>query len=582
MSSQPVAVTPKHDTRTKGIGLFIMALLIIVFGLFLIYPIIIIFIQSFNLTLALRGTFTFGFGNWSEAFSQPGIMSSLLNTFIVYFGYTVFSFPIAVLISWILARTPIPFSRGLEFMFWISYMMPALTTTIGWALLLDPFFGFINVTWMKLPFANDPLFDIYSVEGIIFAHLMANAISQKVMLLTPAFRNMNVALEEAGRVSGAGRLKTMIRVTLPVMVPVMIVVLMLNTVRMFNSFEIEQILGTPINFYVYSTRIFDLVRSTYPPEYGQATALASLTMVIIAIFIPLQRWLMSRRQYTTLSSGYSSGLVHLGWFQPVAGLFVVIIAALLTIVPILTLLGGSFMTRAGFFAANPPFTLEHWITVLNDPAFFMALRTTFLVSMTTAIISPILFSMVAYVLVRTRLPGRTTLDIIIWGSAGIPGILSGLGLLWVITGTPGLTWLFGTVWILMIVVIFQGNTTGVQMFKTNILQVGKDMEEAARTSGAGWLKTYWMIWIPLLAPSMVLIGTINFVIAAGSTSSLILLASRETMTLAILALEYMTTDASASREVAGIISLVVIVMTAGLAIFARWLGYRIGVKDGSN
>ena len=556
-----------------------MTLIILVFGFYILYPIILIFIQSFNITLSLRGTFTFGYQHWIDAFQQPGILSSLRNTLIIFFGYTIFSFPIGVMIAWVLARTPIPFSRGIEFMFWISYMMPALTTTIGWTLLLDPFFGFINVFWRNLPFTgNGPLFNIYSVEGIIFAHLMANAISQKVMLLTPAFRNMNLALEEAGRVSGAGRMKTMIKITLPVMMPVMVVVLMLNTVRMFNSFEIEQILGTPINFYVYSTRIFDLVRETYPPAYGQATALASLTLLIIAVFIPLQRWLMSRREYTTIDSGYRGGLVHLGWFQPVATTLVLIVVALLTIVPILTLLGGSFMTRAGFFQANPPFTLRHWITVINDPNFYMALRTTLIVSMSTALISPILFSMVAYILVRTKWPGRTLLDIIIWGSAGIPGILSGLGLLWVITGTPGFTWLFGTIWILIIVVIFQGNTTGVQMFKTNILQVGREMEESARTSGASWLSAYWKIWIPLLAPSMVLIGTINFVIAAGSTSSLILLASRETITLALLALEYMTTDAGASREVAGILSLIVIAMTAGLALIARALGYRVGVK----
>lgn len=579
MTSASIAKIWPGKLKFNGSGLFFMALIILVFGFYMIYPIALIFIHSFNVAGVIYGTWEFGFDHWIDAFEQPGILGSLWNTIGIYLGYTVFSFPIAVLISWFLARTPIPFSRGLEFMFWISYMMPALTTTIGWALLLDPYFGFINVAAKSLPFIDGPLFDIYSVEGIIFSHLMANAISMKVMLLTPAFRNMNVALEEAGRVSGAGRLKTMLKVTLPVMVPAMVVVLMLNTVRMFNSFEIEQILGTPINFYVYSTRIFDLVRETYPPAYGQATALASLTLVLILAFIPLQRWLMSRKQYTTLSSGFKPGFVHLGWFQPVALGIVLFVAALLTVVPILTLLGGSFMTRAGFFQANPTYTLGHWQLVLNDPFFFQALKTTLILATSTAIISPILFSMVAYILVRTRLPGRTLLDIIIWGSAGIPGILSGLGLLWVITGTPGLTWLFGTIWILIIVVIFQGNTTGVQMFKTNILQVGRDMEESARTSGASWLTTYWKIWLPLLAPTMVLIGTINFVIAAGSTSSLILLADRETMTLSLLALEYMTTDAGASREVAGIISLIIVAMTAGLALVARWLGYRVGVKD---
>lgn len=579
MTTTSAAVPPPARARTSGMGTFIMALLIIFFGFYVIYPIALIFIQSFNAETVVLGKYEFSFVNWAKAFEEPGTLQSLWNTIFVYVAYTAIAFPLAVLISWVLARTPIRFSRGFEFMFWVSFMLPGLTTTIGWTLLLDPYFGFINVAAKSLFGMEAPLFNIYSVEGIVFAHLMGNAISQKVMLLTPAFRNMNVVLEEAGRVSGAGRLKTMMRITLPVMVPPMVVVLMLNTVRMFNSFEIEQILGTPIKFYVYSTRIFSLVRESEPPLYGEATALASLTLIIILLFIPLQRWLLTRRQYTTIGSGYKPGLVHLGIMQPMAFIFIAFIVALLTVVPVITLLGGSFMTRAGFFQATPTYTLSHWQTVLADPIFFRALSTTFVISISTAVISPVLFSMVAYVLVRRKWRGRGVLDSIFWFSAGIPGMLSGLGLLWVILDTPGLNWLFGTIWILIIVGILQGKLTSIQMFKSIFLQVGQDMEEAARTSGAGWLYTYFRIWLPLIAPTLVLLGTFNFVLAAGATSSVILLASRDTVTLSLLALEYMTTNVGAAREVAGIISLVIVVMTAGVALVARWFGFQVGVRD---
>lgn len=570
---------PLGRMARPGKGLFVMAVLILFFGFYIIYPMVLIFIQSFNIAGIIEGTYEFSLDNWREAFSEPDVFESLRNTIVVFAAYTAISFPLAVLISWILARTPIRFSRGLEFMFWVSFMLPALTTTIGWTLLLDPFFGFINVWAKELPFIEGPIFNIYSVEGIVFAHLMGNALSQKVMLLTPAFRNMNVTLEEAGRVSGAGRLRTMMRVTLPVMVPPMVVVFLLNLVRMFNTFEIEQILGTPIRFFVYSTQIYDYVRELEPPEYGQATALASLTLVIILFIIPVQRWLLTRRRYTTVTGDYKPGLVHLGALQPVAFALVATVIALLTVVPVLTLLGGSFMTRAGFFQAEPTYTLAHWRTVLADPIFLRAFKTTFILSITTAVVSPLLFSMVAYVLVRRHWPGKIVLDSIFWGSAGIPGILSGLGLLWVITATPGLSWLYGTIWILIVVVILQGKLTSIQMFKSVFLQMGEDMEEAARIAGAGWLYTYFRIWLPLIAPTLVLMGILNFVIAAGSTGSVILLASRETVTLSLLALEYMTTSTGSAREVAGIISLFIVAMTAGLALIARRFGFQVGVKQ---
>ncbi|MEE8284826.1 MAG: ABC transporter permease subunit [Alphaproteobacteria bacterium] len=570
---------PVRKKARPGTGHFIMAVLILFFGFYIIYPVILIFIESFNIAGVIVGTYEFGVEHWRQAFSEPETFESLRNTMVVFAAYTAISFPLAVLISWILARTPIRFSRGLEFMFWVSFMLPGLTTTIGWSLLLDPFFGFFNVWLKELPFISGPVFNIYSVEGIVFAHLMGNAMSQKVMLLTPAFRNMNATLEEAGRVSGAGRIRTMMRVTLPVMVPPMVVVFLLNLVRMFNTFEIEQILGTPIGFFVYSTQIYDYVREMEPAEYGPATALASLTLVIIFMIIPLQRWLLTRRQYTTVTGDYKPGLVHLGAFQPVAFALVVTIVALLTVVPVLTLLGGSFMTRAGFFQAIPTYTLDHWQIVLADPIFFRALKTTVILAITTAIISPLLFSMVAYILVRRSWPGKLVLDSIFWGSAGIPGILSGLGLLWVISATPGLNWLYGTIWILIIVVILQGKLTSIQMFKSVFLQMGEDMEEAARVAGAGWFYTYFKIWLPLISPTLVLMGVLNFVIAAGSTGSVILLASRETVTLSLLALEYMTTSTGSAREVAGIISLFIVAMTAGLALIARWVGFQAGVSN---
>lgn len=577
----PQPATAKTKRKTAKVGTFIMAVLILFFGFYVVYPILLIFVQSFNVAGVIVGEYSFSFENWRKAFAEPGVMESLGNTVLVFVSYTAISFPLAVVIAWLLARTKMRWSRGLEFMFWVSFMLPNLTTTIGWTLLLDPYFGFINVWAQKLPFVTGPLFNIYSVEGIVFAHLMANALSQKVMLLTPAFRNMNVTLEEAGRISGAGSLKTMMRITLPVMVPPMVVVFMLNLVRMFNSFEIEQILGTPIRFYVYSTRIYELVRHTEPPAYGQATALASLTLLIILAIIPLQRWLLGRRQYTTISGNYKPGLTHLGLLQPVAFGVVLFIVALLTIIPVLTLFGGSFMTRAGFFQATPTYTLNHWKMVLADPIFFRALQTTFTLAITTAIVSPLIFSMIAYILVRKKWPGNAALDSIFWFSAGIPGMLSGLGLLWVIVGTPGLNWLFGTIWILIIVTVLQGKLTAVQMFKSAFLQMGQDMEEAARMSGASWLYAYFRIWLPLIAPTLVLIGVLNFTMAAGATSSVILLASRDTITLSLLALEYMTSVAGSSREVAGIISLFVVAMTTGLALIARWAGFQIGVKSRS-
>jgi iron(III) transport system permease protein len=556
-------------------GHFIMAVVIISLGYFLIWPVIILLINSFN---AASDWFVeprrWGVDHWVNAFHRPGLLKSLGNSLLIWSLSVAISFPVGVTIAWMLARTKIPFSNTLEFLFWVSYMVPALPTTIAWITLLDPDVGVINVALRNIFHLEQGPFNIFSVPGIVWANLMGHGISIKVMLLTPAFRNMDAALEEAARVGGASNLRTFFKVTLPLMISPMILVFALQLLRVFQSFETEYLLGLPFGFYVYSTKIYALVRDPVP-NYGEATVLASLTLLIIALIIPLQRWILERRRYTTITGSFRPGLIDLGkWNYGTLGA-IALLLALLTVGPMAILVLGSFMQRIGYFVLG--FTLDHWRFVLNDPVFVKALRTTLILATSAAVLSPLLFSVLAYILVRTRLPGRGALDLIIWSSGAIPGILAGLGLLWVFIGTPFLNALFGTIWALIIVVLLQGKTTGVNIMKGVLVQVGADMEEAARVAGAGWIRTYFRIWLPLLMPTLILLAVMNFVSAAGATGSIVLLASRDTMTLSLMALELSSLSVS-NREAASIVSIFIILFTVAGALLVRYFGRRLGVR----
>jgi iron(III) transport system permease protein len=558
-----------------GAGHFIMAAVLLVLGYFLIWPVLLLLINSFNTAVDwFVEPRSWGLRHWQNAFQRPGLLRSLGNSLLVWSLTVAASFPIGIAIAWILARTKIPFSHSLEFMFWVSYMVPSLPTTIAWITLLDPDIGLINVGLTKLGLFSQGPFNIFSVPGIVWANLMGHGIAIKVMLLTPAFRNMDSTLEEAARVGGASNWLTLFKITLPLMISPMILVFALQLLRVFQSFETEYLLGVPFGFYVYSTKIYALVRDTVP-NYGEATVLASITLLIIALIIPLQRWILERRRYTTITGSFRPGLIDLGRWNYVAFGLIAFLLVLLTIGPLLVLLLGSFMTRIGYFVLG--FTLDHWKLVLSDAVFIKALRTTLVLGASAAIASPLLFSILGYILVRTRLPGRGVLDLMIWGSGAIPGILAGLGLLWVFLWTPGLNFLFGSIWALLIVVILQGKTTGVNIMKGVLLQVGSDMEEAARVAGAGWIRTYVRVWLPLLMPTLMLLAVMNFVSAAAATSSIILLASRDTLTLSLMALE-LSSIAVSNREAASIVSIFIIAITLGGALIIRYFGLRLALR----
>ncbi len=557
-----------------------MMMTILVLGFYLIYPIVLLLIMSFNTAKdVLIGAPQWGITNWTTAWDNPLLLSALFNSFLVWFLVAGISFPVAIGIGLILARTRIPFTNHLEFGFWIAFMFPGLSATIGWMLLADPDVGMLNKALTLLPFINEGPFNIFSLSGIVWVKLMGDGIAFKVMLLTPAFRNMDSALEEAATVSGASKVGTLLRITIPVMISPIVLVVALQLVRIFGGFETEFLLGRQIGFFVYSTLIYNLIsRPDGFPNYGDAIVLASVTLLIIAVIIPIQRWVVGRRNYTTVAGGFRPGLIDLGpWKWPLFGAIIFTIA-LMTIVPAIILVVGSFMTLSGVFAAKPLWTLGHWQFVFSDTRFLTAIKTTLILAFTSAIGSPLIFSLLAYMLVRTRWTGRWLLDVIIWGSAGIPGIISGLGLLIMFLDTPGLSFLYGTIWALIIVVLVQGNTTGTNVFKGVLVQLGKDMEEAARVSGAGWLRSYFRILLPVIMPTMLLIGTLNFVTAASTTASIILLASRETMTLSILGLEWGSGEQGSRREAAAIISLIIMVLTIGVALVARSFGLKLGVS----
>lgn len=575
----PRWVTSQRRTR-HGVGRFVMALVLLVLGGYLIAPLIVLVIMSFNVAPdVLVPPFEFGLASWIHAWDQPLLLTSLWNSFLVWFLTVAISLPAAIAIAWVLARTNVRWSSGLEYMFWVAFMFPTLSSTLGWMMVLDPEVGYANQLLQWLGVVDQGPFNVFSLPGIVWARLMADGIAYKVMLLTPAFRNMDSALEEASRVAGASSFTTIWRVTLPMMAAPIALVFALQLIRVFEGFETELLLGAPWGFYVYSTLIYRLVSVASTPMYSEAIVLAMVTFAIIAVIIPIQRKVVNRRPYTTLGGSFRPGLTDLGRARGLVFGLIVGLLVLLTLLPLVTLVVGSFMARSGFFETSPLWTLEHWQFVFGDPLFLNALGTTLLLAVVAGIASPILFSLLAYLIVRTRLRGRALLDSIIWISAGVPGILSGLGLLLIFLTIPGLSFLYGSIWALMLVLVISGNTTGTNVLKGVFVQLGTDVEEAARVSGASWIRTYATIVLPLLMPTMVLIGVLNFAGAAGATSSIVLLASRNTTTLSLLTLEYAAPEIG-QREAAGIVSLVIMGLALGMAMVARSMAQRMGVQHG--
>ena len=227
-------------------------------------------------------------------------------------------------------------------------------------------------------------------------------------------------MEEANRMCRRQLLRLWSALRLPAMTPVIIVVFLLSVIRIFSSFETELLLGVPWGFYVYSTKIVDLARQE-PPLVNQAAALGSVILLFLAAFIPMQRRLIARRQFTTITGQFKPKVIDLGAWRYPATAFVGLVIFLLDVVPVLSVLGGSFMTRFGFFNLPKTWTLEYWKIALNDPRIVTALQNTLIVATSAACFGVVVFSLIGYVLVRTKLPGSRHPRFDLLAAVGNPG-----------------------------------------------------------------------------------------------------------------------------------------------------------------
>ena len=539
-----------------------------------LYPLFLLLISSFQIDIPGRPV-RWGLDGWRLAFSESAMGRAIWNTITLTFARQAIGFPISIIIAWLLARTDLPGRNSIEFLFWIGYFLPSLSVLLAWILLLDPQYGLINQATRSLFALSDSPFNIYSWWGIVWAHLMANTIQVKVMMLTTAFRNMDASLEESSWMTGASPLKTLVRIVVPVMTPAILVVLLISTIRSLEAFEIELILGSPQRIDVYSTQIYRLINQP-EPQFAAATALGVLILALMFPFIVLQRRVVDRRHYTTITGRYKGQPVPLGRWKWVAFSLVLVLVVLVTFVPVIFLAMGTFMRLFGFFELPQPWTLNQWHTILSDPLFLGALRNTLLLSFGAAFLSVVFFSIVAYITVRTHFWGRAAIDLLSWIPWALPGIILGLGYLWFFLGTPILKPLYGTMVALILVSAFGHMTLSVQVIKSNMLQLGFDLEEASWIAGGSWFYTLRHIVLPIMIPALLLVGIMNFIAAARSISSLALLVTSHTQPLAILQLDYM---AGGRYEAASVVGLIIVIMTVGVAVTARVFGLRIGLHS---
>lgn len=552
--------------RPEGLVGYVVLVLL---AFLVLVPVYFVVVKSLQIEAAPGETISLA--PWRTALGDSRLLGALGNTLMLMVAFQVPAMVIGVFFAWLIARTDLPLARTLEFVFWIAVFLPVLPVAQGWSLLLDPNSGLLNTALQALPFVDSAPLNIYSFWGIVWMHLMTGAIAFKVFLLVPAFRNIDGSLGSASLMAGAGRVRTFLRIELPLALPSVLVALGLSVLFAFRSFELEAYLGTPFRFDTFATLIYRYVRGD-PPMLAQATVLATLVLGILLPFVVLQRWLLSRQAVESLSGTFQHEKIRLGRWRIPLFLLVLTVGLLTTVVPLVMLGMGTFMKLFGFFDVTPsPWTMDRWATVLHDPLFLSALKNSVVIGIAAAALGVIVSAFVAYFMARIRFSGSWSLDLVSWIPATLPGVILSLGILWMFLAIPPLRTLYGGSVILVLALFVVGLTFGVQIIRGYIVQVGAELEESGRVSGGSRMMGLRRIVAPLVMPGLLVAFILLFNGAVTNVATVSLVSTNATQPLALLQLNYLQQNRYESAAAAG---MVVALLAIGAAGLVRWLGRK--------
>src|SRR5215475_6143411 len=294
---------------------------------------------------SLHGEQGLSFSHFQEVLSGRLYINALLNSLILGAWTGLFSLLIGLTLAWAVSRTDVPGKRFINATATVSYLLPPFLTAIAFTYLFSPNAGLINVLVrdvLGLPWLT---FNIFSMTGLVIVTVM-HTFPFVYLLASSALQSVDASYEEAAQILGASKLRTAFAITAPLVAPAVLSGTLLAFVNAIALFGSQAIIGLPGRIVTLPTRIYALF--DYPPEYGLASALSLVFVVLTVAALYLQRSFLAKRSYVTLGGkGSRPQLMELGIFRWVVFGFAAIIFVIAILAPYATLIAVSFSQSWG-------------------------------------------------------------------------------------------------------------------------------------------------------------------------------------------------------------------------------------------
>lgn len=510
-----------HDRRSFGRlsqylsiarGNWAVVAAVAVMVLFVVVPLAFLILTSMTESrIGTLGEWTFE--NYENAFVSPDLVyQAFRNTIGVATIGTAISLMLAGLFAWLVERTDMPFRNLAFIVILLPIALPSILFVLSWTVLLSPRTGLLNLPlrdmleFIGIELTEGP-FDIFTLGGVIFLDSL-RGVTTIFLMLVAAFRLFDATLEDAAKVSGAGTFHTIRSVTIPLLAPALLAASMYSFISSMDQFEAALVAGLPGQVLLLPTLIFFTVRMQSPADFGLGAVYSVMFMVLMIVLLVLYRRIInkSERFVTVSGKAYRPQMITLGRWRYLALGVVALFGIATVILPALTLGWISLLppNSALVLRAGTPYTMEAYYELFTDPRSLKIVWNTLVMLVMTATITMGIAFLVSWAIVRGRARGRGLLDGMSFLPYAFPGVTVAIALIFVFLNPPGnFLRVYGSVSILVIGLTVTYIAFSTRLMNGAIAQIGRELEEVGRTSGATQLEVMRRLTLPLLMPAFI-------------------------------------------------------------------------------
>lgn len=440
-----------------------------------------------------------------QAFTANSTFGLVINTLEYGGGGAALGLVLGTIFAWFMERTDVPAKKFLRLLPVLPLTLPLIVKGFAWISLFSPQIGLVNSFLEKTFGLTKPPFNIYSMAGMIFA-FGVGGIPIAYLLMEAAFHAIDPSLEEASRASGAGTMRTLFRVTLPMISPQLLTAFLLLFIIGVENFDYPFLFGEQNNIYTLATQTYNEVNLFH--SYSLASAYSIIFMIMTFVMISFYLWSVRRAFRFVVVTGKAAQqtIFRLGKWRW-GGLAICLGMMFFSfILPMLMIVLISFVPFYTVGGAQGPFAvmnLNNYSQMFNLPEFAQSIWNSFEVSFVAAVVATVLATVMSYVLVKGKMRFKKILEYISATPLAFPGIVYAIGLIWTFVSIPFLSGLYGSIYVMEWALIIIWLPYSIRFISSSLVQISDELEEAASVTGSGWLRTFPRITIPLLKSGIV-------------------------------------------------------------------------------